>query len=185
MLHVFKSPYLPSIPLGLISFLHHLPPWLPSYSSGCLITLGQRLSGEGEDFISKNPINLQQLIKQDEVQPSRFFAVKVECFANLIESIQKKLWKDSQYRSIPQELGKGNSVQDYSLDFSSQLLSLKDWVVVPSDPTIQLIILQKWHDSTLPGHPGQEKTLKLFKKNFHWSSRTQFIKHYVSSCQKC
>ncbi|MBW0580227.1 hypothetical protein O181_119942, partial [Austropuccinia psidii MF-1] len=60
----------------------------------------------GEDFISKNPMNFQQLIKQDEVQPSTYFAVKVESFSNLIDSIQKKLWQDSQYRSIPQELGK-------------------------------------------------------------------------------
>ncbi|MBW0477485.1 hypothetical protein O181_017200 [Austropuccinia psidii MF-1] len=39
----------------------------------------------GEDCISKNPMNFQQLIKQDLVQHSRFFAVKVECFSNLIE----------------------------------------------------------------------------------------------------
>ncbi|MBW0577955.1 hypothetical protein O181_117670, partial [Austropuccinia psidii MF-1] len=60
----------------------------------------------GEDFISKNPMNFQQLIKQDEVQPLRYIAVKVESFSNLIDSIQKALWKDSQYRIILQELGK-------------------------------------------------------------------------------
>ncbi|MBW0523646.1 hypothetical protein O181_063361 [Austropuccinia psidii MF-1] len=87
-------------------------------------------------------MNLKQLIKQDEVQPSRYFAVKVESFSNLIESIQKKLWKDSQCRSILQELGKA-------------------------------------------GHPGQEKTLKLVKLDFHWSGMTQFIKDYVSSFQQC
>ncbi|MBW0547779.1 hypothetical protein O181_087494 [Austropuccinia psidii MF-1] len=129
-------------------------------------------------------MNLQHLIMH-EVQPSRYFAVKVESFSNLIESIQKKLWQDSQYRSILQELGKGKSVQDYSLDSSSQLLLFKDWVVVPNDPTIQLSILQKHHDSPLAGHPGQEKTLKIFKRDFHWSGMTQFIKDYVSSCQQC
>ncbi|MBW0465127.1 hypothetical protein O181_004842 [Austropuccinia psidii MF-1] len=138
-----------------------------------------------EDFISKNPMNFQQLIKQDEVQPSRGFAVKVECFSNLIEPIQKKLWQDSQDGSILHKLGKGTSVQDYSLDSSSQLLVFKDWVVVPNDPTIPLSILQKHHDSPLAGHPGQEKTLKLFKQDFHWSRMTQFIKDYVSSCQHC
>ncbi|MBW0569825.1 hypothetical protein O181_109540 [Austropuccinia psidii MF-1] len=100
-----------------------------------------------EDFISRNPINFQQLIKQDEVQPSRYFAVKVESFSNLIDSIQQRLWQDSQYRSILEELGKGKSIQDYSLDSSSQLPLFKDWVVVPNDPTIQLRILQKRHDS--------------------------------------
>ncbi|MBW0518383.1 hypothetical protein O181_058098 [Austropuccinia psidii MF-1] len=129
-------------------------------------------------------MNFQQLIKQDEVQPSGFFEEKVYCFSNLIEAIQKKLWKDSQYRSILQELGKGKSVQDYSLDSSSQILLLKDWVVVPNDPTIQLSILQKCHDSPLAGHPGKENTPKLVKQDFHWSFMTQFIKDYVSSCQQ-
>ncbi|MBW0541637.1 hypothetical protein O181_081352, partial [Austropuccinia psidii MF-1] len=138
-----------------------------------------------EDFIRKNLMNFQQLIKKDEVQPSRYFAVKVESFSNLIDSIQKALWQDSQYRIILQELGKGKSVQDYSLDSSSQLLLLKDWVVVPNDPTIQLSILQKHHDSPPAGHPGHEKTLKLVKQDFNWSSMTQFSKDYVLCCQQC
>ncbi|MBW0496704.1 hypothetical protein O181_036419, partial [Austropuccinia psidii MF-1] len=163
-----------------------------TYRPGRLATLPDALScwddiypERGEDFISKNPMNVQQLIEQDEVQPSICFAVKVESFSNLIYSIQKPLWQDSQYRSILQDLGKGKSIQDYSLDSSSQLLLFKDRVVVPNDPTIQLSILQKRHDSPLAGHPGQEKTLKLVKRDFHWSGMTQFIKDYVSSCQQC
>ncbi|MBW0479773.1 hypothetical protein O181_019488 [Austropuccinia psidii MF-1] len=139
----------------------------------------------GEDFISKNPMNFQQLIKEAEVQPSRYFAVKVEYFSNFIDSIQKALWQDSQDRSILQELGKGKSIQDYSLYSSSQLLLFKDWVVVPNSHTIQLSILQKRPDSPLAGHPGQDKTPKLVKRDFHWSGMTQFIKDYVSSCQQC
>ncbi|MBW0565527.1 hypothetical protein O181_105242 [Austropuccinia psidii MF-1] len=163
-----------------------------TYCPGCLSTLLDALSHQddvyperGEDFISNNPMNFQQLIKQDEAQPSRYFAVKVESFSNLIDSSQKKLWQDSQYRSILEELGKCKSIQDYSLDSSSQLLLFKDWVVVPNDPIIQLSILQKRHNSPLAGHPGQENTLKLVKQDFHWSRMTQFIKDYVSSCQQC
>ncbi|MBW0506822.1 hypothetical protein O181_046537 [Austropuccinia psidii MF-1] len=163
-----------------------------TYFPGSLATLPNALSHwdniypeRGEDFIRKNPMDFQQFLKQDEVQPSRFFAVKMVCFSNLIESIKKKLWQDSQYRSILQELFKGKSVQDHSLDTSSQLLQFKDWVVVPNDPKIQLSILQKLHDFPLAGRSGQEKTLKLFKGDFHWSSMIQFIKDYVSSCQQC
>ncbi|MBW0512279.1 hypothetical protein O181_051994 [Austropuccinia psidii MF-1] len=163
-----------------------------TYFPGRLATLLDALSHQenvyperGEDFISKNPMNFKHIIKQDEVQPSRYFAVKVESFSMLIDSIQKALWQDSQYRGILQELGKGKSVQYYSLDSCSQLLLFKDWVVVPNYPTIQLSIIQKHHDSPLAGHPGQEKTLKLVKWDFHWSGMTQFIKDYVSSCQQC
>ncbi|MBW0492401.1 hypothetical protein O181_032116 [Austropuccinia psidii MF-1] len=141
-----------------------------TYCPGRLATLPDALSHwdnvypeRGEDFISNNPMNFQQIITPDE----------------------KALWKDSQYRNILQELGKGKSVQDYSLDSSSQLLLFKDWVVVPNDPTIELSILQKHHDSPLAGHPGQEKTLKLVKWDFHWSGMTQLIKDYVSSCHQC
>ncbi|MBW0470426.1 hypothetical protein O181_010141 [Austropuccinia psidii MF-1] len=56
-----------------------------TYPPGCLATLPDALSRQediyletGEDFIRKNPMNFQQLIKQDEAQPSRFFAVKVD-----------------------------------------------------------------------------------------------------------
>ncbi|MBW0537466.1 hypothetical protein O181_077181 [Austropuccinia psidii MF-1] len=139
----------------------------------------------GEDLISKNTMNYQKIIKQDEIQASKFFAVMVEVFSNFIESIQKALWQNSQYSSILQDLGKGKSVQDYSLDSSSQLLLFKDWVVVPNDPTIQHSILQKSHDSPLAGNPGQEKTLKIVKQDFHLSRMTKFIKDHVSSCQQC
>ncbi|MBW0474897.1 hypothetical protein O181_014612 [Austropuccinia psidii MF-1] len=162
-----------------------------SYCPGRLATLPDALSRwervypeRGEDFISNNPMNYQKIIKQDEIQASKFFAVKVGEFSNLIESIKKSLWQDSPYRSILQDLGKGKSVQYYSLESSSRMFLLKDWVVVPNDPTIQLSILQKRHDSPQAGHPGQEKTLKLVKRDFYWSGMTQFIKDYVSSCQQ-
>ncbi|MBW0576630.1 hypothetical protein O181_116345, partial [Austropuccinia psidii MF-1] len=171
--------------LSLNSTFQSTTPWPLGYPSRCIFTSGQHLPREGGRFHQQESNELSKIIKQDEIQASKFFAVKVEAFSNLIESIQKALWQDSQYRSILQDLGKGKSVQDYSLDSSSQLLLFKDRVVVPNDPTIQLSILQKRHDSPLAGHPGQEKTLKLVKRDFHWSGMTQFIKDYVSSCQQC
>ncbi|MBW0572594.1 hypothetical protein O181_112309 [Austropuccinia psidii MF-1] len=127
-------------------------------------------------------MNFQQIIKQDEIQPSISFAVKVKSFSNFIESIQKNLWQDSQYRKYPSRMGQSQSCSGLFSSSSSQLLLFKDRVVVPNDPTIQLSILQKPHDSPLAGHPNQEKTLKLVKRDFHWYGMTQFIKDYVSQC---
>ncbi|MBW0582415.1 hypothetical protein O181_122130 [Austropuccinia psidii MF-1] len=157
-----------------------------TYHPGRLATLPDALS-RWEDFISKRPMNYQKIIKQDEIQASKFFSVKVEAFSNLIESIQKSLWQDSQYISILQDLGKGKSVQDYSLDSSYKLLLFKDWVVVPNYPTIQLSIPQKRHDSPLAGSPGQEKTLKLVKQDFHWPGMinlSRIMYHPVNSVQE-
>ncbi|MBW0490574.1 hypothetical protein O181_030289 [Austropuccinia psidii MF-1] len=97
-----------------------------TYCPGRFTTLPDALSHQdniyperGEDLISKNLMNYQKIIKQDEIQASKFFAVKVNSFLNLIDSIQKELLQDSQYRSILQDLGKCKSAQDYSLDPSS------------------------------------------------------------------
>ncbi|MBW0559772.1 hypothetical protein O181_099487 [Austropuccinia psidii MF-1] len=63
-----------------------------TYRHGHLAPLAYALSCQdniypqrGEDFISKNSMNFQQLIKEDEVQPSRYFAVKLNCFSNFTE----------------------------------------------------------------------------------------------------
>ncbi|MBW0547563.1 hypothetical protein O181_087278 [Austropuccinia psidii MF-1] len=159
---------------------------------GWLATLPDALScrddmypERGVDFISKNPPNFHQLIKQDVIQESRFFSIKVEIFSDLVEKIQKETWKDKVYKEILKQLARGESVPEYSLEPQAKLLLFKDRMVITSNEELQLNILQKRHDSPLAGHPGQEKILKLIKRDFYWAGMNQFIKDYVSSCQQC
>ncbi|MBW0572504.1 hypothetical protein O181_112219, partial [Austropuccinia psidii MF-1] len=163
-----------------------------TYCPGRLATLPDALSRwddvypeRGVDFISKNPQNFHQVIKQDGIQESRFFSIKVEVFSDLVDKIQKEVWQDKDYKEILKQLARGESIPDYSLEPQAKLLLFKDRVVIPSNEELQLNILQKRHDSPLAGHPGQEKTLKLIKRDFYWAGMNQFIKDYVSSCQQC
>ncbi|MBW0580938.1 hypothetical protein O181_120653 [Austropuccinia psidii MF-1] len=163
-----------------------------TYRPGRLATLPDALSRRddvyperGVDFISKNPQNFHQVIKQDGIQESRFFSIKVEVFSDLVDKIQKEVWQDKDYKEIVKQLSRGESIPDYSLEPQAKLLLFKDRVVIPSNEELQLNILQKRHDSPLAGHPGQEKTLKLIKRDFYWAGMNQFIKDYVSPCQKC
>ncbi|MBW0476129.1 hypothetical protein O181_015844 [Austropuccinia psidii MF-1] len=139
----------------------------------------------GVDFISKNPQNFDQVIKQDGIQESRFFSIKVEIFSYLVEKIKKEVWQDKDYKEILKKLAIGESVTDYSFEPQAKLLSFKDRVVIPRNEEIQLNNIQKRHASPLAGHPGQEKTLKLIKRDMYWDCMYQFIKEYVSSWQKC
>ncbi|MBW0583536.1 hypothetical protein O181_123251 [Austropuccinia psidii MF-1] len=109
----------------------------------------------GVDFISNNPQNFHQVIKQDGIQESRFFSIKVEVFPDLVDKIQKEVWKDKDYKEILKQLARGKSIPDYSLEPQAKLLLFKDKVVIPSNEELQLNILQKRHDSPLAGHPGQ------------------------------
>ncbi|MBW0507863.1 hypothetical protein O181_047578 [Austropuccinia psidii MF-1] len=137
------------------------------------------------DFISKNPQNFHQIIKQDGIQESTFFLIKVEIFLDLVEQIQKEVWQEKDYQERLKQLARGESVSDYSLEPQAKLLLFKDRVVVPRNEEIQLNIIQQPHDSPLAGHPGEEKTLKLIKRDFYWTGMNQFIQYYVFSCQQC
>ncbi|MBW0470413.1 hypothetical protein O181_010128 [Austropuccinia psidii MF-1] len=183
----------------LSHFNHSLPPFVETDASyyvlgavlSRLATLPYSLScrdnmnpERGVDFISKNPQNFYQVIKQDAVQESIFFSIKVEIFSDLVDRIQKEVLKDRYYKEILKQLARGESVTDYSLEPQAKVLLFKDRVVKPRNEEIQLNILQKHHDSQLTGHPGQEKTLKLIKRDFYWAGMNQLIKYYVSSCKQ-
>ncbi|MBW0497912.1 hypothetical protein O181_037627 [Austropuccinia psidii MF-1] len=60
----------------------------------------------GVNFISKNPQNIHQIIKQVAIQESRFFSIKVEILSDLVEKIQKEVWKDKDYKEILKQLAR-------------------------------------------------------------------------------
>ncbi|MBW0565298.1 hypothetical protein O181_105013, partial [Austropuccinia psidii MF-1] len=150
-----------------------------------LVTSGQWVPREGADFISKNPQKFHQALKQNEIKESRFFSIKVEVFSDLVDQIQKAVWQDKDHKENINQLATGESVSDYALQPQAKLLLFKDRVVIPSNHELQLDMLQKPLDSPLAGHPGQEKTLKLIKRDFYWARMNKIIKDYVSSCQPC
>ncbi|MBW0482525.1 hypothetical protein O181_022240 [Austropuccinia psidii MF-1] len=106
-------------------------------------------------------------------------------FSDLVDQIQKEVWQGKYYRKGLKKLARDESVPGYSLEPQAMLLLLKDRVVIPRNQKIELDILQKPHDSPLARHPGQEKTLKLIKREFNWAGMNQIIKGYVSSCKQC
>ncbi|MBW0583505.1 hypothetical protein O181_123220 [Austropuccinia psidii MF-1] len=71
--------------------------------------------GRGVDSISKNPQNFHQVIKQDGIQESRLFSIKVEIFPGLVDMIQKEVWQDKYYKEVLKQLERGKPVTDYSL----------------------------------------------------------------------
>ncbi|MBW0550728.1 hypothetical protein O181_090443 [Austropuccinia psidii MF-1] len=163
-----------------------------TYHPGRLATLPHALSRwddmypeRGVDFISKNPQRFHQVLKKNEIKESRFFSIKVEVFSDLVDQIQKAVWKDKDYKEILKQLVRGESVSDYTLEPQAKLLLFKDILVIPRNNELQFDILQKCHDSPLAGHPGQEKALKLIKRDFYWAGMNKIIKDYVSSCQQC
>ncbi|MBW0518397.1 hypothetical protein O181_058112 [Austropuccinia psidii MF-1] len=103
-----------------------------TYCRGRLATLpGAFKHQEKVDFISKNSQTFHQVIKRDGIQESRFFSMKVEIFSDLVDQIQKEVWRDKDYKEILKQLARGESGSDYSLEPQAKLWLFKDRVVIP------------------------------------------------------
>ncbi|MBW0544406.1 hypothetical protein O181_084121 [Austropuccinia psidii MF-1] len=159
--------------------------FLPHCEAHALSCRDKEYPERGVELISKNPQNFHKVLKQNEIKESRFFSIKVEVFSDLVDQIQKAVWQEKDYKETLKQLERGESVSNYTFEPQAKLLLFKDRVVIPSNHELQSDILQKRHDSPLAGHPGQEKTLKLIKRDFYWAGMNQIIKDYVSSCQQC
>ncbi|MBW0480147.1 hypothetical protein O181_019862 [Austropuccinia psidii MF-1] len=114
-----------------------------TYCPGRLATLPDALSRQdnvyperGVDFISKNPQNFHQVLKQNKIQESRFFSIKADMFSDIVDQIQRQVWQEKDYKEILKKLARGESVPDYSLEPQAKLLLLKDRVVIPSNDEI-------------------------------------------------
>src|SRR4051812_5808153 len=58
-------------------------------------------------------------------------------------------------------------------------------IYVPNTSDLRLRVLQYKHDHILAGHPGQNKTLSLVRREYTWPDLREFIKHYCKSCTTC
>jgi hypothetical protein len=58
-------------------------------------------------------------------------------------------------------------------------------LVVPVDPEIKKIILDKAHKSKFSIHPGSTKMYQDLKQNFWWSNMKVDIAKYVAECDTC
>jgi hypothetical protein len=58
-------------------------------------------------------------------------------------------------------------------------------LVVPNQPKLRSMLLEKAHDSRLSGHMGISKTRRLIQKYYWWKGISRTVKQYVKSCLTC
>ena len=65
------------------------------------------------------------------------------------------------------------------------IILFKNKVFVPNDRDIRWSIIAETHESSVTGHPGQNKTLLLLKEWFYWPGMTIMVKQFVDGCSTC
>jgi Integrase zinc binding domain/Integrase core domain len=64
-------------------------------------------------------------------------------------------------------------------------LAFREGLVVVADKEIKRKILEMVHDSTIGGHPGQQKTRELISRDSFWYKMTEDVNQFVNGCRKC
>jgi len=70
-------------------------------------------------------------------------------------------------------------------ELENGLIYYKNRLFIPSNEEILTDIAKGCHDSKVAGHFGQEKTIELVTRNFHWEKLTEWINDYVRACHEC
>jgi hypothetical protein len=65
------------------------------------------------------------------------------------------------------------------------LLYYKNRLFIPNKEELMTVIAKGCHDSQVAGHFGQEKTVEIATRDFHWKGLTNWINDYVRSCDEC
>lgn len=76
------------------------------------------------------------------------------------------------------ELHDGYSTRDGLFYFDNRLC-------VPDNAALRQRLLHESHDSSVSGHLGVTKTLKLVQRYFYWPKMAVTVRHYVTSCPTC
>ena len=66
-----------------------------------------------------------------------------------------------------------------------ELIYFKNQLYIPNDEELQIMIAKGCHDSQIAGHFGQEKRIEIVCRDFYWKGLTNWINHYVRTCDEC
>ena len=50
---------------------------------------------------------------------------------------------------------------------------------------MQRDVVHRHHNTMVVGHPGESKTLELLARNYWWPRMSQYVRHYVATCNVC
>ena len=118
-----------------------------------------------ERFISAVDLELRTRITSSP----KFNPRTAEAFQKIKDSHPKAT--DSDFRLIPTRNG--------------SLMTYQGHVVIPEDLELQRNVIARYHDHPTRGHPGEQETYRLARKEVYWPGMATFVKNYVKGCQEC
>ena len=144
--------------------------------------------GGNSDYAKVNPINFRPVFTQQQLSVSlRATSLYAPVLAATVLMDQEQLYSDilTSLHSDPAYLDYQNSPKPQWTMTSDGFLRHHDLIYVPDSSDLRLRILRYKHDHILAGHPGQNKTVELIRREYTWPGLRELVKKYCKSCTTC
>ena len=99
--------------------------------------------------------------------------------ADFTERVRQEAPQDSTYQKLVKQV-KDGTTRRYWLE-NELLYSTGQKLYVPSSKLRQEL-LKETHNTKWVGHPGEERTLALLARSFHWPKMKEDRQAYVKTC---
>lgn len=141
------------------------------------------------DYASVNPQNFKPVFTQSQLASSLRSTILHEPVLRAASIVDLDTLHDDIRHALPSD-----SVSSKQLPTPTdprwtlgpdELLRFEGRIYVPDSDTLRLRVLQNKHDHILAGHPGQNKTYDLVRRDYTWPEMRTFIRDYCKSCTTC
>ena len=144
--------------------------------------------GGNSDYATVNPNNFRPVFTQEQLSVSlRATDLLVPVLRASVIMDQEQLNSDilSALSEDPVYLAHQKEPQANWSVTSDGFLRHDKLIYIPDINDLRLRVLRYTHDHILAGHPGQNKTVELIRREYTWPGLREFVKKYCKSCTTC
>ena len=144
--------------------------------------------GGNSDYAAVNPNNFRPMFTQEQLSTSlRATQLLEPVLRATVIMDQEKLNSDilSALPDDPVYIAHQKDPQPRWSVTPDGFLRQDDLIYIPDSNDLRLRVLRHKHDHILSGHPGQNKTVELIRRDYTWPGLREFVKKYVKSCTTC
>jgi hypothetical protein len=143
------------------------------------------LKGGNSDYATINPGNLRPMFTQEQISVSlRATELSILVLRATIIMDQEQLNIDilSALPNDPVYLAHQTEPKPRWSATPDGFLRHDNLIYIPDSNDLRLRVLRYKHDHILSGHPGQNKTVDLIRRDYTWPGLHEFVKKYCKSC---
>ena len=144
--------------------------------------------GGNSDYASVNPTNLRPIFTQNQlINNLRATELYEPVLRATVIMDQEQLNKDILL-ALPNDplfLSQTSDPKPRWSVTSDGFLRHDNLIYIPDSNDLRLRVLRYKHDHILSGHPGQNKTVELIRRDYTWPGLREFVKKYCKSCTTC